>query len=81
MLRPSNDMNRIGYGIYSFSPEAGYPQNFPVSWGRGIVVVFKTSPHLYQIAYVSTDTYAAMYVRLSYNGGENWYNWKQISFT
>lgn len=81
MLRPTNDMNDLGYGIYTFSPEAGYPQNFPVSWGRGIVVVFKTSPHLYQIVYVSTDTSAAMCVRLSYDEGENWYGWKQISFT
>lgn len=74
-------MNNIGYGIYTFSPEAGYPQNFPVTWGRGVILVLETYPHLLQIACVSTNVKTVMCVRLSYNKGEDWYNWKQISFT
>lgn len=81
MLRPDNDMNNVGYGIYTFAPESGYPQNFPSTGGRGIVVVFKTYPHLLQVVYALQNNSAKMFVRLSYNEGANWYDWKEISFT
>ena len=74
-LNSGSDMNLLNQGIYMYSPEAGYPKNFPVAFGRGTIEVMKSEVHIIQKVFDFNSDRIAVYIRLSYDSGQNWYKW------
>ena len=78
LLTSRDDMNSLESGIiYSFSPESGFPSNFPSSaqMGRGIIDTRICYPHLLQIIYAFNSSSLKIVARMSYDEGTHWYDW------